>query len=1014
MIMISFCNIFLVRNLGSDRNLMHEDLTYCFQQIPTYSYPQVLGGLNGFTEFNCITQDSTFSTLIIGGYSNSNDIVDQLNTPIMIKINQNSGSVIWSQQYQSTSSIVRPQTIQVCNIQQGSQNYIVGMSKSPEFAIFIMDFATGLLQKTLYEFNSDASFKQITRSPGGIYMDSSNKIYAVSTESDKVKVYSFVYDQAALTINPIIYINYGNALTKYVSVFTLLESDYSAIYFTGSYNQNPAIIKVNLQTGGSLLGFSLQASGSSAQQQMGRFSKFTQGLITNQIGCAQNLGTTVFDIAFVFITEIATIQTLSKSWYLTMTEATKCTDLRYSSSIAYYLLSQDGSARNLFGQLDTSASTTTLSMTQLQLSSTQSTLFSQNAFIDASGSFFYYVGSLTKISSHSYSQRLAFVMKFPQNNPLLPSNAVVSMTATYQSLFLLGKITTPISLTISSNSENVILKDPLSYTSSELILIDKQEVPPNFQTYQNIGTITPSSVQSQIYTVAEPALVINYADFTYSVSCQETLQWTYSSKLSNGSDLPNWIQFTQLSVGNGFQFTIQTNDNSTFGIYQILLIGLLNSLYSGQTTFQLTVNSLQSSTQTTTTTTTTPNPTTTTPIPTTQTTFSSNLISNRAPYFETKLQDQILIFYDEQYILRFPKVIEPDQDLFEIKVVNQLESKLPDFITYHSNELFIKPSLPDIGDYVIIIIVKDDNTTYPMQNQYLIKLKVQGRQKYRDIQKPNISLPYSNGEIPSYQSILGSKDISIIYLNTQGKLKLEFSQALLQNRNIQDLIRNYLDIQTTDGENQVKSWHAIETINDYNKIEIQIEFLNDKNISMGQIQDQLQVSVNLTQNSQLIQVFKLIPPQEQNLEFNSIINDITTNTISTVLYGSIGINMLIGTSLQLVWGMVNTLQLVSHTPLFSIPYTAEILIFLKAVFTVVTFDPFNSSQHLQKIFQLRPVDEYEDFNDRFEFLGYDNSNFIYLIGPPILLLIFNIGLILIFALIRLVKSSKLRKIDEYL
>ena len=81
-------------------------------------------------------------------------------------------------------------------------------------------------------------------------------------------------------------------------------------------------------------------------------------------------------------------------------------------------------------------------------------------------------------------------------------------------------------------------------------------------------------------------------------------------------------------------------------------------------------------------------------------------------------------------------------------------------------------------------------------------------------------------------------------------------------------------------------------------------------------------------------------------------NDLVENVLNSILYGSIGVSMILGTNLQILWGLVNTLQLVAHTPLYNIPYTAEVLIFLRAVFMVVSFDPVQSENYLMSIFRL--------------------------------------------------------------
>lgn len=75
-------------------------------------------------------------------------------------------------------------------------------------------------------------------------------------------------------------------------------------------------------------------------------------------------------------------------------------------------------------------------------------------------------------------------------------------------------------------------------------------------------------------------------------------------------------------------------------------------------------------------------------------------------------------------------------------------------------------------------------------------------------------------------------------------------------------------------------------------------------------------------------------------------------TVEALLYGSLASSLLFGSSLSLVWGLINTLQLISHTPLFAIPYTSKILLFLKSLFLLITFDPLYSEEILHSLFKV--------------------------------------------------------------
>ena len=112
-----------------------------------------------------------------------------------------------------------------------------------------------------------------------------------------------------------------------------------------------------------------------------------------------------------------------------------------------------------------------------------------------------------------------------------------------------------------------------------------------------------------------------------------------------------------------------------------------------------------------------------------------------------------------------------------------------------------------------------------------------------------------------------------------------------------------------------------------------------------------------------------------------------------MIFGSIGLSAIIGTSLQFIWGFINNLQLITHTPLLKVPYTAIILSFLKIIFDIVNFDVFNTESNLKGMFHLKDADDYPEYDEYFSFMGYDNTNFLYIVGFPIFVLYFYIWLI---------------------
>ncbi|CDW88273.1 UNKNOWN [Stylonychia lemnae] len=131
--------------------------------------------------------------------------------------------------------------------------------------------------------------------------------------------------------------------------------------------------------------------------------------------------------------------------------------------------------------------------------------------------------------------------------------------------------------------------------------------------------------------------------------------------------------------------------------------------------------------------------------------------------------------------------------------------------------------------------------------------------------------------------------------------------------------------------------------------------------------------------------------------------NVVANLIKASMFGSVAMSFTLGISLQLLWGMINTLQLISHTPLFNIQYPIHVKIFIQALFSILNLDIFDVEKDLQVIFDLKENDDYPEYNELFTFLGYDNSNFIYLIGLPIIFILIYTALILAFFILSLLR-----------
>lgn len=98
-------------------------------------------------------------------------------------------------------------------------------------------------------------------------MDSSANVIVVSAENVKVKVYKFSYTTSMTSVTPAYFSSFGGTST-FISYFSTITSDYATLYFSGSYNGNPSITKVDVATGISALGYSITLAGTSANKFM--------------------------------------------------------------------------------------------------------------------------------------------------------------------------------------------------------------------------------------------------------------------------------------------------------------------------------------------------------------------------------------------------------------------------------------------------------------------------------------------------------------------------------------------------------------------------------------------------------------------------------------------------------------------------------------------------------------------------------------------------------------------------
>eukprot|EP00347_Sterkiella_histriomuscorum_P007200 403349876 len=346
---------------------------------------------------------------------------------------------------------------------------------------------------------------------------------------------------------------------------------------------------------------------------------------------------------------------------------------------------------------------------------------------------------------------------------------------------------------------------------------------------------------------------------------------------------------------------------------------------------------------------------------------------------------------------------------------------MPQFITHNKTHINLKPKLTDVGQYNLILYIKDlIKTRGQTEAQYTIKVRVKQKAFIRD--EDGVLNQTQNN---SHQ-VIADLDLSMKVDISQNQVAtITFSKNIIITKDYKARLLKGLKLTLfgSDNINVNIDWDVL----DFNEkgVKLKLRFSDPLQISVTQDPDKLRLQVQdsnlfVAQDTQkplnLNQFQEDIPAQLDEDSFQDLdtANDVIAQVLQTVLYGSAVIGSLSGASLSVLWGLINTLQLVTHTPLFSIPYTANILNFLQSIFQVVNFDLFNIQDILQQIFQLESPDYYDPYNIRFQFIGYDNSNFMYLIGAPLIFFFLDIILALLFPLLKMNDHNLCKKLQNYL
>ncbi|TNV85548.1 hypothetical protein FGO68_gene9769 [Halteria grandinella] len=163
---------------------------------------------------------------------------------------------------------------------------------------------------------------------------------------------------------------------------------------------------------------------------------------------------------------------------------------------------------------------------------------------------------------------------------------------------------------------------------------------------------------------------------------------------------------------------------------------------------------------------------------------------------------------------------------------------------------------------------------------------------------------------------------------------------------------------------------------------------------------QSQVRVKLQKNFKI----EMFVPAQQQIEDNEMIGRIGQQTslgLKSFLYANFGMNLIMAASLQLLWGLINSLQLVVRTPLMGMKFPSNAKSFFSSFVLITNFDILPSQDLNTLFFNFNKV----EYQDQFSDLGYDSVNAIDNMGSFLYYMILIISIVMIAHAFRLLGVS---------
>ncbi|CDW84638.1 UNKNOWN [Stylonychia lemnae] len=361
------------------------------------------------------------------------------------------------------------------------------------------------------------------------------------------------------------------------------------------------------------------------------------------------------------------------------------------------------------------------------------------------------------------------------------------------------------------------------------------------------------------------------------------------------------------------------------------------------------------------------------------TSSSFNNYNNYYNNYYNSYSKNITVFAGQQKLYSLPQAKDDQNDQISLKlnrIRSGVEMTIPSFVKFN-NEKQVTISPKDnsqLGIYQMQVTISDNQ----LKSIYYFFIV---------ILKNNLNENSQDKELSAFV-----KKISL-----EGEVEIKFSKPIYTPVNYTSFNNTQIKIEILDGSQVDKlrysidfDWKVVKILDQAMIIQL-IFYQGTEQISVFQDRDILKIT--FIENGNFIakmsskcieykyQMKKELPPLLNPQDFDYEALREAVEAAQKVLKYMIA-------ALDRLWGITNVLQLYFMTPLLTISTPANIIFVYRILVDAVSFDFINLNDHYQQIFQLQ--DDYGSYSLNFEYLGYDQRNFIYSMGPLFVFMIIAI------------------------